>query len=111
MSTSQDLKLKTCRRSVTTAGTREAFYTGERANALAHAITIRADATNTGNLYIGSDNRVTTTDYSYILAAGETLTISGVELKKLINLTRIWIDADTDGNSLSYTAIMESEPY
>lgn len=111
MSTSQDLKIKTCRFAVTTAGTRQQFLNGDRASYLAHAITFRANAANTGNLYLGSDNRVSAIDYSYILAPGETITISGVELGKLINLTRIWFDADTDGNALSYCALLESEPY
>jgi hypothetical protein len=112
MSLSTDLKLKMCRRTVTAAGTREAFYTGPRGDYLAKAIRIRAYATNTGNLYIGGDNRVSATDFSDILAPGESLTIEVGDLGRnvYINLTKLWIDAAVSGDGLSYTAIMESEP-
>jgi len=112
MSFTSDLKLKMCRRTVQVAGTREAFLTGPRGDYLAKAIRIRAYATNTGNIYIGGDNRVLSTDYSDILAPGESLTIEVGDLgaRVYINLTKLWIDADTNNNGLSYTAIMESEP-
>lgn len=107
--------VKTCRRSVTTAGTPEPFETGAQDYFAVLSITIRADATNNGNLYVGDSNRVTTTDYSYILAPGESVTLdagqNSLKQDRYIDLTNIWIEADNDGNSCSFIALVDRRPW
>lgn len=109
------LHVKTCIRSVTTAGTREQFLDGAPDFYQMKAITIRANADNNGNLYFGGDNRVATTDYHYILAPGETITISILEIDKFgdfyLNPNEWWIDADNDGNGLTYMALVEAKAW
>ena len=109
----REVHLKTCRRTVTTAGTREPFETGIPAFYLVKSITIRAYATNTGNIYLGDSNRVSSTDYSYILAPGETLSLNVEDLDSdlYLYLTQWWIDADTDGNGLCFAALTDVEPW
>jgi hypothetical protein len=113
MSVSSDIKLKMCRKTVTAAGTPEALVAGSRDVWLCKAIRIRAYMTNTGNIYIGGDNQVSATDYSDILAPGEVWTAKVEDLGKFcyINMTQIWLDADVSGDGISYTALVESEPY
>ncbi len=110
---SGDIKVKTCRRSVAAAGTREQFETGSPDYYKVKAITIRADEGNTGNLYLGDSNRVSSTDYSYILAPGESISLSTVGLGPdvYIDLTQMWIDADTNGNALSFIALQWAAPW
>lgn len=105
--------VKTCRRNVATAGTREKFYDNNEEFYAVKSLTIRADATNTGNIYVGDSNRVSATDYSYILAPGETVTVKATELgpEYYIFPTQLWLDADTNGNALSFIAISDSEPW
>lgn len=114
MSMTGDLKLKMCRKTVTTAGTEEALVTGDRAAWRCIAIRIRAYKTNTGNVYIGGDNRVLATDYSDILAPGEVweARVGDYDRKMgaFINMTEIWLDVDVAGDGVSYTALMEMEP-
>lgn len=105
--------VKTCRRNVAVAGVPELFETGIPATYAVKSITIRADATNTGNIYLGDSNRVSTTDYSYILAPGETVSIDATLLGAYyyVFLTQLWIEADTSGNSLSFVALCDLEPW
>lgn len=105
--------VKTCRRAVTTAGTPELLETGTPAFYIVKTVTIRADTGNAGNLYLGDSNRVSAIDYSYILAPGEAISLNAVELgpQYYIFLTQLWIDADNDGNSLSFIAITDMEPW
>jgi len=105
--------VKTCRRNVGTAGIPELFETGVPAIYAVKAVSIRADADNNGNIYLGDSNRVSSTDYSYIMAPGEVIDLSAVPLGPdyYIFLTQLWIDADTDGNSLSFIAISDMEPW
>lgn len=107
--------VKTCRRLVTTAGTPEHLEPTNQDFYTVKAITIRANATNVGNLYIGDSNRVSATDYSYILAPGETVSLSVMENDKFgdryLKLGQLWIDADNDNNALSFIALQDSEPW
>lgn len=109
------LHIKTCIRSVTTAGTREKFQLTDESFQKVKAITIRANATNVGNLYLGDSNRVSSADYHYILAPGETVSLSVMESDKFKDLYlepfQWWIDADTDGNGLTFIALVDSEPW
>lgn len=105
--------VKTCRRSVTAAGTPELLETGVPAFYVVKSVTIRADEANVGNIYLGDSNRVSSTDYSYILAPGEAIDLSATELGEdfYIFMTQLWIDADTNGNALSFIAISDMEPW
>lgn len=105
--------VKTCRRTVTTAGTPEPFETGEPQYYLAKAITIRAYTGNAGNVYIGGTNRVSSTDYSYILAPGETVSLDATILGKdyYLFLTQIWLDVDNDGEGLCFIALQDKEAW
>lgn len=108
-----NIKVKTCRRFVTVAGTREPFETGQPDFYKVKSVTIRADETNTGNLYLGDSNRVSATDYSYILAPGESVSLDTVGLPPecYIDLTQMWIDADTNLNALSFIALTWASPW
>lgn len=109
--------VKTCRRTVTTAGTPEPFRTGVGAGGdpyfIVKSLTIRAYTTNTGNVYVGDSNRVSSTDYSYILAPGETVSLDATDVgpQHYIFLTQIWLDVDTDGEGLCWIAISDVEPW
>lgn len=113
MKTLKEAYVKTCRRSVAAAGTPEPFETGVPAFYVVKSVTVRAGASNTGNIYLGDSNRVSSTDYSYILAPGETVTLNATELgvEFYIFLTQLWIDADTSGNALSFIAVTDMEPW
>ena len=107
--------VKTCRRDVTTAGTPERLFPGNPAYYECLSITIRADADNVGNIYLGGTNRVSDTDYSFIIAPGETKDLIGGQDEnrqdRYINAARMWIDCDNDGESLSFLALMDREPW
>ncbi len=105
--------VKTCRRSVTTAGIREPFETGSSDFYKVKSVTVRANEANVGNLYLGDSNRVSSTDYSYILAPGESVSLDTVGLPQdcYIDLTQMWIDADTNGNALSFIALTWATPW
>lgn len=113
MSVTSDIKLKMCRKVVAAAGTPEALVAGPRDFYLCKAIRIRAYKTNTDNVFIGGDNRVSATDYSDILAPGEVWTAKVEDLgyNKYINMTQIWLNVAVAGEGVSFTALMESEPY
>ena len=106
---------KTCRRAVTTAGTAERLFPGVPNYYKVLSITIRADETNVGNIYLGATNRVTDTDYSYILAPGESVSLNAGQdslmQDRYIDVARMWIDCDNDGESLSFLALMDREPW
>ena len=106
---------KTCRRAVTTAGTAEPLFDGVPRFYQVLSITIRADADNVGNIYLGATNRVSNTDYSYILAAGETVSLNAGQnwygADRIIDAARMWIDSDNDGESLSFIALMAQEAW
>jgi hypothetical protein len=117
MSFTGDLKLKMCRQTVAAAGTPNKLITDpvNPKDWKCIALRIRAYKTNTGNIYVGTQGSlVTATDYSDILAPGEvwTVRISNEDRKweRFIDMTHIWLDADTTGNGVSYTALMEQEP-
>ena len=106
--------VKTCIRTVTTAGTREQFLDTAGLGPEYYgimSITIRADADNAGNIYFGGDNRVLQTDFHYILAAGETISLTAGQdalgLDRYLNVGDWHIDSSNDGEGLTYTAISD----
>jgi hypothetical protein len=87
-----DNEIKTGQATVTAAGTAELLITmGE----MSTRITIKALATNTGNIYVGTST-VDSAD-GFILAAGEEVTIV-IEMGQ----TDIYIDSDVNGEGVSY---------
>lgn len=104
--------VKTCRRYVAAAGTPEPFETGNPAFYRVLSVTIRAYTTNTDNLYLGDSNRVSATDYSYILAPGESVSLSAGQdaygKDRYIDLTKMWIDADTNDNGCCFIALVDA---
>ena len=115
MSLTVDLKLKMCRKVVAAAGTPEALVTGRRDDWRCLALRIRAYKTNTGNVYLGGSNEVSAADYSDILAPGESWEVRVGEIDRKLgaffDMTQIWLDVDTSGDGISYTAVMEMNPY
>lgn len=115
--TYKEYHIKTCIGTVTTAGTSVRFLNvgGPPDYYKVKAISIRANADNTGNLYFGGDNRVVTTDFHRILAPGEVLDISVLEADKFgdlyLDMTEWWMDADTDGNGWTFAAIIDKVAY
>lgn len=102
-----EIEVLTAQRVVTTAGTQEQIKeTPENVDEKVISIVIRAHATNTGNIYVANQaNRANASTVGYILAAGETLLLDVHDfLDAWLNLARIWIDSDVDGEGISYTA-------
>jgi hypothetical protein len=117
MSSTGDLKLKMCRQTVAAAGTANKLIAdpARPADWKCIALRIRAYTGNAGNIYVGTQGSlVTSTDYSDILAPGEVweARISNEDRKygRFIDMTHIWLNADTSGDGVSYTALMEQEP-
>lgn len=85
--------------SVASAGTRVRLTTSKLG---ASGIIFQANASNTGNIYIG-DVTVTSSN-GMALAPGDTLTISSQSLDGIMDsellLNDFWLDADTAGNSV-----------
>src|SRR4030042_2153382 len=106
MSLSSDLKIISARKTVTAAGTRQTLATGPSGEVRVRALRIRALTSNTGNVYFGSSD--VSSSAGDILAPGEVWDVS-VDMEEwkagiAINLTSIWLDVDTSGEGVSYTA-------
>lgn len=111
-----EIQIASQQRAVTAAGTpkkiREAT---EYLHNKVVSISIRAGAGNTGNIYIANEEITAAgaiTTSGDILAPGERLTLDVSHLGPApdgsvlcFNLNKIWIDADTSGNTISYTCI------
>jgi len=77
---------------VTTAGTRVLLIDGTTKT---HTITIKANSTNTGNIYVGDD--LVTSANGFILEPGTTMSIDHDNKMK-----NVYIDADTNGEGVSH---------
>lgn len=102
-----ELKILTAQRAVTAAGTPEKIKEApETFQAKVISITIRANTTNAGNIYLrnGDDlSAVATT--CYILTAGEVITIDLNQIYDAwLDLSHIYIDASVNGDGISYIA-------
>jgi hypothetical protein len=84
-------------KTVTAAGTAEALGTG-----FFRSVTITAKVGNTNNVYIGGIDVASTTNDG--LASGDTLTMS--TMAHTLDLARIFIDADTNGEGVDIYAIV-----
>ena len=67
------------------------------------AVVLQAESSNTGDVYIG-DNECSSTDYGIYLDAGDSVTMSAVDLgmaSALISLSDIWLDVGVGGDGVS----------
>ena len=76
---------------VTTAGTEVQLATNS-----CLSITIKAKSTNTGLIFVGFDNTVSSTT-GFILSAGEPVSYA------ISNTNKIWIDSSVNAEGISYT--------
>lgn len=91
----EGLDFKTGQATVLSAGTgQELLHQFET-----YLVVIRANTTNTNNIYIGDKGVSSTT--GYILAAGESIAITIDVLKEAL-----WVDADTSGDGVSWFALV-----
>ena len=87
-------------KTVTTAGTQVPLRTN---NIRAVAVTLTAERSNTGYVYVG-DSEVSSTNYGFDLMAGDSYTISPVEFGLAtahISLKDIWLDVSVSGDGVS----------
>jgi hypothetical protein len=99
------IEVVTDQRAVTLAGTPEQIYEGIPLEVV--VINIRAEADNTGNIYITTNtNRDSASSEGDILQPGENIEYDVRELgfDAFLDLSQIWIDADTSGDGVSYSA-------
>ena len=97
------VKIRHFMSAVTTAGTRERLTTS---NLKVASAMIKAEASNTGIVYIG-DDQVSATDYGVDLSAGDTIELTSDDLgwaDAKILLNNVWLDVSvsTDGVSVTY---------
>ena len=86
-------------KSVTTAGTAVALSSN---TSTIKAVMIKANSGNTNNIYVGNDGAGdVSSSNGYILAAGEEIIVY------CDSLTEIYLDADTNGEGVSYIAYLE----
>lgn len=82
-------------KTVTSAGTEEALST---TSVLARWVFIQADCDNTNNILLGLDNDLS--DTATELDACESIILSNAP--NAIDLSGIWLDADTSGEGVHY---------
>jgi len=81
----------------TTVGTTAVRLTSESTPAK-KGVVIKADDDNTGNVYIGKDNTVSTTK-GFRLGAGQGITI------EVDDASKIWLVADADSQKVHWIAV------
>ena len=101
-----EIKLITQQRVVTAAGTPEKIKEAlESLQNKVISITIRAHTGNAGFIYIAYEQSVASAAFGYILTAGEVLTLDVHDIYDgYLDLSKIWIDAATSGDGISYVA-------
>jgi len=85
-------KLVSGQKNVTTPGTELQLVT---ADTNIYSVVIKAKAANTGIIYVGGDNTVSSTT-GFALAAGESVSI------EIDNLNKIWIDSSVGSEGVTY---------
>ena len=107
MSFSSDLKVRSGSTVVAATTVRVPLATGQ--NIKCRSVTIRADRTNTGDIYVG-DVGVTIAN-GYHLSPGETITYQvfpeDCKYSLCVNLVAIYLDADVSGEGVSYTFVRD----
>lgn len=87
------------RKTVTTAGTREVLTTAQRH---VSAVSIQAEADNSGAMYVGGDN-VSSTNCLMVLSPGATVELDAVKLglgDAKIDLSSLWLDSAVSGDGV-----------
>jgi hypothetical protein len=87
-------------KTVTTATAQEPLTAN---NIRAVAVTLTAERSNTGYVYVG-DSEVSSTNYGFDLMAGDSYTISPTDFglaKAHISLEDIWLDVSVSGDGVS----------
>ena len=97
------LELRNFMKTVTDAGTREQLTSLEK---MVPALTITAERTNTGYVYVG-DKTVSSTQYMVELDAEDSVTISAAELgwpRGMLSIKDIYLDVSvsTDGVAVGW---------
>ena len=104
-----EIKITTAQRAVTAAGTPEKIKEApEQTDNKAVSVAIRALETNVGNVYLAFDeNRASASTVGYILAPGEVINLNVIDLgfDAFIDLSHVWIDADTSANAICILAL------
>lgn len=79
---------------VTTAGTEVQLGTNT-----CLSVTVKAKSTNTGLIFVGGDNTVSSTT-GFILSAGEAISYA------VSNTNKVWVDSSVNGEGVSYTWVV-----
>lgn len=93
-------KLKQHNITIDSAGTAKAI---SLTPILTHSVSITAHVTNTGDVHIGDDNVESSSETGTLLTPGENLEITATSYEgdtELIELSKIFVDADTSGNKV-----------
>lgn len=99
------VEVVTDQRVVTAAGTPEQIYEGIPLEVV--EINIYAKSTNAGNIYITTNtNRASASTEGDVLPPGKSIQYNVRELgiDAFLDLAQIWIDADTSGDAVTYSA-------
>jgi hypothetical protein len=85
-------------KTVAASGTAEAL---SATKILCGGVTIRANDTNTGNVYIGGSTVDKSTNQGVVIPAGATISMAA-QAGHVINLANIYIDVDTNGDGVTF---------
>ena len=102
----QKIKFITAQRAVTAAGTPEQIKeTPETQHNKVISVTLRANTTNAGYIYVSMNSQAASAAFGYILSAGEVITLDVHDIYDgFLDLSEIWIDASVSGDGISYLA-------
>lgn len=103
----REIGLITAQRAVTAAGTPEKIKEApEEFQSKVISVTLRAHTGNAGFIYVAYNKIAASAAFGYVLAAGETLTLDVHDIiDGFLDLSKIWIDAATSGDGISYIAV------
>ncbi len=105
MPESSDLDVEHGATTVTTGGVRVHLATGDRATVAMLSVTVKAYTTNAGKVYVGGEG--VTTANGFDLDPGDSITFTTDSTRKAINLSKIWLDADNDGDNVRWIALRD----
>lgn len=93
-------------KAVTTSGT-EVRLIAQTAEALARCcaeLTITGKTANTNKVYVDATSSVSTTVFGVSLEADQSIKFGPFE-ENVIDLSNIWLDADTNGEGVTYVGV------
>lgn len=105
MSKSSDLDVGQGETIVTTAGARVPLLTGARGEIAVLSVSIKALTTNTGKIYVGDHEASSTNGRD--LDPGEPIDLSTDRPDRAIDLSKIFIDADVNGEGVRFLYLRE----